>query len=303
MLFVFTALQVTNLIVWFVESSHQTSASIADASLLVVVALALLCLSNIEHFRSIRPSFLINAYLLLTALFDGARVRTLWIRAGTTALSSIASISLVLKLSIVLAEAVEKRSILLPPYSHYSPESTSNLYGRMVLWWLNPLFLLGFRNVLQECQLFDTDLSLSAASLSKLFHAMWDSSEIRFVDLGKFPAESLSGKKTTKRHQLLSSMARCMFVPLMTAVFPRLCQMFFRFMQPLLIRKVTTFVSLPALSTNVGWGLTAAYGLVYVGIAVSGQLITKIGKTVVRTYADSRFRLPCSTIKLTVWQL
>lgn len=69
----------------------------------------------------------------------------------------------------------------------------------------------------------------------------------------------------------MSSMARCMLVPLTAAVLPRLCQTFFRFMQPLLIRRVTIFVDQPDTrsATNEGWGLTGAYGLVYTGIAVS----------------------------------
>jgi ATP-binding cassette subfamily C (CFTR/MRP) protein 1 len=42
-------------------------------------------------------------------------------------------------------------------------------------------------------------------------------------------------------------------------------------MQPFFIRRVINFVGEPITneSTNHGWGLTAAYGLVYVGIAVS----------------------------------
>ena len=41
-------------------------------------------------------------------------------------------------------------------------------------------------------------------------------------------------------------------------------------MQPLLIHRVSDFVAQPVTeyTTNQGWGLTAAYGLVYVGLAV-----------------------------------
>jgi ATP-binding cassette, subfamily C (CFTR/MRP), member 1 len=65
-----------------------------------------------------------------------------------------------------------------------------------------------------------------------------------------------------------------MLGPLAAAVFPRLSQTFFRYMQPLLIRRVTLFIDQPDTESamNQGWGLTAAYGLVYIGIAVSTNI-------------------------------
>ncbi len=62
-----------------------------------------------------------------------------------------------------------------------------------------------------------------------------------------------------------------MILQLAAAVVPRLCLVFFRFMQPLLIHRVSKLVSQPVshFTTNQGWGLTAAYGLVYLGLAVS----------------------------------
>lgn len=72
---------------------------------------------------------------------------------------------------------------------------------------------------------------------------------------------------------LLRAMARAMLVPLSTAIVPRLSLIFFRFMQPFLIHRVSSFVAQPVTeyTTNQGWGLTGAYGLVYLGIAVSSD--------------------------------
>lgn len=82
---------------------------------------------------------------------------------------------------------------------------------------------------------------------------------------------SPTGSEPPRRYELISTMAHCMPGPLAAAVLPRLCQTFFRYMQPLLIRRVTMFINQPDTQsvTNQGWGLTAAYGLVYTGIAVS----------------------------------
>lgn len=65
-------------------------------------------------------------------------------------------------------------------------------------------------------------------------------------------------------------MFRTMLVPLLHSMLPRLILTFFRFMQPLLINSVTTLVSNPDTpsATDRGWGLTAATGLVYIGLAL-----------------------------------
>lgn len=166
-------MRISNLAVWALEPAYQTRASIAAASLSVAVALGLCGLSTVEHSRSIHPSFLINAYLLITLPLDAANVRTLWLRAGTAAIAGIASTSLAIKLLIIVVEAVEKRKLLLPSYAHYSPESTSSLFARALFWWLNPLFFLGFKSILQEDDLLHIDKNLTANSLSKRFHSRW----------------------------------------------------------------------------------------------------------------------------------
>lgn len=66
-------------------------------------------------------------------------------------------------------------------------------------------------------------------------------------------------------------MLRTMLAPLAASILPRLALTFFRFMQPLLINRITKFVSEPdsESASNRGWGLTAAFGLVYIGLAVT----------------------------------
>lgn len=67
-------------------------------------------------------------------------------------------------------------------------------------------------------------------------------------------------------------MSRAMLSPFFAGVFPRLTLTFFRFMQPLLISRITKLVSEPnsESATDRGWGLTAAFGLVYIGLAIAG---------------------------------
>jgi ATP-binding cassette subfamily C (CFTR/MRP) protein 1 len=173
MLAVFSMLQIANLVVWSLNPMLQTRGSLAATSLSLAAALALCALSSIEHTRCIRPSSIINAYLLVTVPMDAAKVRTLWLRSGSSLVAGIASSILAVKLLVLAVEATEKRRILLSPYSDYPPEATSGLYARGLFWWLNPMFLLGYKSILRDVDLFRTDDSLTSESLRKRFQVQW----------------------------------------------------------------------------------------------------------------------------------
>ena len=76
---VFTVMQTVYLVMNTTTSTLKTSATIPAAALLLVDALALFALSHLEHLHSVRPSALINVWLLLTLPFDIARARSLWL--------------------------------------------------------------------------------------------------------------------------------------------------------------------------------------------------------------------------------
>ncbi|KIM99556.1 hypothetical protein OIDMADRAFT_125496 [Oidiodendron maius Zn] len=102
----------------------RTRATLVAATLSVLDGLALCFLSHSEHNHSIRPSTIINAYLLLTLPFDAARARTLWLGRATRPVAAAFTSALGIKLIILITEAMEKRSILLDRYRHTSPEAT-----------------------------------------------------------------------------------------------------------------------------------------------------------------------------------
>ncbi|TEY60568.1 hypothetical protein BOTCAL_0180g00030 [Botryotinia calthae] len=67
-------------------------------------------------------------------------------------------------------------------------------------------------------------------------------------------------------------MLRAMLGPLAASIPPRLALTFFRFMQPFLINKIVSLVSNPnSESSNNGWGLIAASGLIYLGLALTAS--------------------------------
>ncbi|KAK0117906.1 hypothetical protein ONS95_012222 [Cadophora gregata] len=74
-----------------------------------------------------------------------------------------------------------------------------------------------------------------------------------------------------RKHTLVWIMFRTMLKPLAASVIPRISLTFFRFMQRLLIRSIIELVGEPDSESadNRGWGLTAAVGLVYLGLALT----------------------------------
>lgn len=135
--------------------------------------LGLCILSYFEHSKNIRPSSIINAYLLLTLPFDAAQLRTRWLRGHDVAGNGVASSILGLKLLILISEAMEKKNILFAPYKYFSPEATSGLFSRGLFWWLTPLFGLGFRGTVHDGDLFKADEDLLSEACEARFLKHW----------------------------------------------------------------------------------------------------------------------------------
>lgn len=136
-------MQTAILILHTLNARLRTRLTLAAASFDLVDAVGLCLLSHTEHLYSVRPSTLINAYLLLTLPFDVARSRTLWLDGATRSVAAMFTSTIAVKVIILVAEAIEKRPILLEKYRHTSPEVTSGIYSRSFFWWLNNLMTTG----------------------------------------------------------------------------------------------------------------------------------------------------------------
>ena len=68
---------------------------------------------------------------------------------------------------------------------------------------------------------------------------------------------------------LLWAMIRANVVAFLYCVFPRVCMMGFRYAQPFLLERSIEFANNPEDPDRVGWALTAAFGLVFLGLAIS----------------------------------
>lgn len=172
------------------------------AILALAAALSLTVLSLCEHTRNIRPSTIINAYLLFTLLFDAAQVRTKWIRGDDSAASGALTSVLAIKLFVLISEAIEKRRILSRPYADPSPEATSGLYSRGLFWWLNSLFRLGFRNVVNDDDLFAVDRDLQSKALGERFDKHWAQRKCAVARAHAFKSDLVCRQQISSKAQL-----------------------------------------------------------------------------------------------------
>lgn len=191
----------------------RTRATIAASVLTLIDAIGLCALSHAEHLYSIRPSAIINVYLLITLPFDVARCRTFWILGSTKSVAAAFSSSIGIKCMVLIAEAVEKRQILLGRYRHSSPEATSGIYSRSFFFWLNNLMRTGFTRVLNNEDLYPIDDDMTSRFLYDRAQKTW-----KTADKDKNRALVWATLKATRS-------------PLLYCVIPRICIIGFRYAQ------------------------------------------------------------------------
>ncbi|OQE14835.1 hypothetical protein PENFLA_c035G01769 [Penicillium flavigenum] len=256
----FAAIQVGLLAV--VATQHLAGGRILLASAIsdLVSALVIIVLVDLEHFRSIRPSFLASAYLSVTLLLDLARVRTSWLLPDYQTYSACLSASLATKLLLLVLTNTEKRKWFIHTEKDHSTESVSGPFSRGLFTWLNGLLWKGYSVLLTGDALPAVHRKLLSSELS-----------IRFAD---------SWGRCTQDGQnaLLLAVVKCLRWEIATIAFPRLCVVGFGIAQPFLIGKVVTVLQQTgSLSQDMGYGLIAATAIVFTGIAVSRSCYEHLG--------------------------
>ncbi|KAI6782255.1 Leucinostatins biosynthesis cluster protein H [Emericellopsis cladophorae] len=237
------------------DDTSQTSTTVPSAALVLVASIAFAVLSTLKQRASLRPSLLITAYLSLSVLLDVARARTLWLSPSvSTSTRSVLTASLALRALILLLESTEKRSYLLPEYRSVAAETTSGPINTSLFWWLNPLFLRGYRSLLDYDHLGRLDEELDSERLGVRLRHAW-----RNVEDQKKP------------NALFGAWLSAFQGPILLPAFARLFQIGFTFAQPFLVTAAIRLAALPQQEpyNNLGYGLIGAYILVYGGIAIS----------------------------------
>lgn len=207
-----------------------------------------------EHARSLRPSSLLEIFLLLSVLFDVARARTVWLLDEDHVVPSLFTCTVAFKATMLVLESIEKTRFLLPQYQSCSPEETSGTISRAFFLWLAPLLKAGYGKTLLPSDLFPLDQGLKAEPLHAKFQAAWDA----------VPDQKANGA-------LFSTWMKVLEPSLLAPVLPRLFLAAFTYAQPFLVTRAIELAVLPGGQPydNYGYGLIVAFVLVYGGISVS----------------------------------
>ncbi|KAF5007801.1 hypothetical protein FDECE_5884 [Fusarium decemcellulare] len=250
---IYAVLQVTLLALVPTTKQLNTRFSLAAAIVNLLAAFSIVLLAHIEHVKSIRPSFLLSAYIFVSLLFDATRLRTEWLISRNLSYAAVLSTSTSFKLAILVLETVEKRRILINVDQTPSKESTSGPFSRGFFVWLNSLLISGWATVLTNNDLPAIYEKLSSEKLEIRFGAAWQKATRR-----------------SKKPSLFLTTIRILKWELLSITPPRLAMIALSISQPFLISHALRFLTMPASEStmNLGYGLIGALALVFIGSAI-----------------------------------
>ncbi|QPC67746.1 hypothetical protein HYE67_009977 [Fusarium culmorum] len=274
-------LQVALIVLWSRESSAKMA--IAEPVLGLVESIALITLIFVEHRSSRKPSKVIGGYLAITTILDIALVRTFWIRS-MWAIAAVFTCSFALKVTLLILEEWPK---VLVRENEKIRETSSGVINRSVFWWLNSLFLQGYRGILETADLQNIDPKFDTDHVSGPLEERW----LRDPKNGP------------------SSLLKCTFLAykwkFAAGILPRLLHSGFNFAQPFLIQSVITFVGRKEMSVKISSGLIGATVLIYLGLAISGawhkhlsfQMVTMYRGGLISLIFKKTLKLKTSSVK------
>lgn len=133
---------------------------------------AICALSWAEHYKSARPSVLLNLYLLLSMLLDAAAARTYLTRPGLAAIGGVSLASLAVKAALLALEESPKDPTRRGKTT--ADEAAAGVVSRGVFWWLNPLLLVGAKTLLAANHVGPIEDKFDSARLLRRLESVWD---------------------------------------------------------------------------------------------------------------------------------
>lgn len=96
---------------------------------------------------------------------------------------------------------------------------------------------------------------------------------VRFPSAPILSASLISAGDRTRKYSLILCCCRAYSTALFSAVLPRLCLTGFTFAQPFMINTLTNWIQETDAPESSGKWMIGAYALVYLGLAVSAELV------------------------------
>lgn len=133
----------------------------------------------------------------------------------------------------------------------HNPEETSGILPLGVFFWLNKLFLDGYRKIISLDDLYSLDKSLDPEIIHEKFSRNMDYSRMKGDKFG-----------------LTKVLMRTLIGPLLLPTIPRLGLLGFTLAQPLFIERLLDYLAEDTLDPNIGYGFIGASFFIYAGIAL-----------------------------------
>ncbi|GAM87021.1 hypothetical protein ANO11243_050420 [Dothideomycetidae sp. 11243] len=247
-------LDLTLLALWALPryAALRTRTTIAATALDLAAVIVIGGLSPLEHSKSLRPSTILSVYLFFTTILDVARARTEWLLSTSSAIPAVFTTALAAKVSLLVLEGMTKAG---HTDRIISPETTSSIYGLSSFAWLNPLIYLGSKTNLTEQSLYPIDDKISSKLIQAKLNKQWKSGHLQV--------------SKQSENALAWAILRALRIPIAVTMIPRLALIGFSIAQPFLIQRAIVFVEVGTTPVRYGYGLIGAFGVTYLGIAVS----------------------------------
>lgn len=133
----------------------------------------MVALADLEHVRSIRPSYLIQIFLFFSIFCDLPRIRTQWMLPDNAKVAPIFSAAFGLKVLLIFIESLHKYSHSTMVDKNVSPEEIQGVFGDTFFTWLNPLFFQGYKRNLSMDDLYPVDDGLRGQTLYERLQSHW----------------------------------------------------------------------------------------------------------------------------------
>ncbi|KAJ5950082.1 hypothetical protein N7454_001666 [Penicillium verhagenii] len=173
--------------------------------------------------------------------------------------------------ALTILESTEKRFLLKKPFSGCAIEATSGIFNRCLSFWVSGLLWKGSKTTLTVDNLPILDDGIKGASNPETLLGKWNKGQIyHFFPYRSSPSDYSIANKYG-RNALLWTFMKHYKWEFLGGILPRMAFTGFLFAQPFLVQRVLDFMTEPedVNSSNYARGLVAAYGIVYVGIAVT----------------------------------
>jgi ATP-binding cassette subfamily C (CFTR/MRP) protein 1 len=128
--------------------------SVPSTVVSLAASLAIIILLAVEHNRSIRPSSVLQVYLVASLFADAVQIRTLFHRGYVPTIARLECSNLACQILLLVLESLPKRKWVATGEVPYSPEDFAGIVSRTVYFWLNPLLFKGNRQILSIDDLY-----------------------------------------------------------------------------------------------------------------------------------------------------